>query len=90
MIKTGCGIKKDKPFCERDAIRLGDKFQEMLFDLPFRIYRTKSKNSGLKFHVKVRCLPTNEQKAFLKVGLNERNMVSGFERVEVNGTVYKV
>ena len=90
MIKTRCGIKNGRPSFDRDAIRFADKLQDLLFYLPFRMFRIKSKSCDLKFRVNVRCFPTNEQKTFLKVGLNDRTMISGFERVEINRTVYKV
>ena len=90
MIKSGCGIKEDRPSFDSDARRLGDKFQEMLSDLPFRMYRAKSKSGDLKFWGRVRCLPTNEQIEFLKVDPGEIQDITGFESIEINRTVFKV
>ena len=90
MIKSGCGIKEDRPSFDSDARKLGNKFQEMLSDLPFRMYRTKSKSGDLKFWGRVRCLPTNEQIEFLKVDPGEIQDITGFESIEINRTVFKV
>ena len=90
MIKSGCGVRNDRPSFARDATRLGDKFQAMLADLPFRMYRKQVHCCDTKLWGKVRFMPTNETKNFLKVSLNETREISGFESIEIGSTVFKV
>ena len=45
IIKTRCGIKNGRPSFDCNAIRLGDKLRDLLFDLPFRMCRIKSKSN---------------------------------------------